>query len=359
MPPKPPPLVPAAAELDLLRSEAEAAGLDAVGFADASPLDRARTEIERRIADGFDAGMSFTFKNPARSTDLTRSIPWARSVVVGARAYGAGARPDGEGPHAEVARFAQGDHYGALRASLASVAHVLRSWGWRTVVLADDNSTVDRELAHRAGLGWFGKSANLLLPRRGSWFVLGCVVTDAPLPPADQPVPDGCGVCRRCLDDCPTGAIVAPGVVDANRCLAWVLQRPGDIPEHLRPAVGTRLYGCDVCQDVCPPNLRWVRPTGSVPVDGPGAAVDVVELLLADDGQLLHDFGRWYLHDRDPRWLRRNALVVLGNSAVTPGTRVRAVLDRYRAGPDPLLRSHAAWAAERLGITSAPTAEAG
>src|SRR6185295_8008395 len=103
---------------------------------------------------------------------------------------------------------------------------------------ADDNSLVDREAAYLAGLGWYGKNANLLLPGQGSWFVLGSVVTDAPLPVAAAPATDGCGGCRRCLDGCPTGAIVAPGVVDARRCLAWLEQRPGPFPVEFRAALG-------------------------------------------------------------------------------------------------------------------------
>ena len=125
-------------------------------------------------------------------------------------------------------------------------------------MVADDNALVDREAAYRAGLGWYGKNANLLLPGEGSWFVLGSVVTDAPAAPPSRPrrCADGCGTCTRCLDGCPTGAIVAPGVVDARRCLAWLLQVEGAFPREHRVALGDRLYGCDDCQEVCPPNRR-------------------------------------------------------------------------------------------------------
>ena len=135
-------------------------------------------------------------------------------------------------------------NYATLRTSLGVVADELRSVGHRAVVLADDNALVDREAAHLAGLGWFGKNANLLLQGSGSWFVLGSVITDAVLP-ASTPVVDGCGACRRCIDACPTGAIVEPGVIDAARCIAWVLQKPGVIDSSLRGAIGDRIYGCD------------------------------------------------------------------------------------------------------------------
>ena len=134
--------------------------------------------------------------------------------------------------------------------------------GWRARVVADDNALVDRAAAERAGLGWFGKNSNILLPGAGSWFLLGSVVTDAPLPTA-APVGDGCGSCRRCLSACPTGALVGPGVLDARRCLAWLLQATGVFPFEFRVALEGRIYGCDDCQDVCPANRLVARVGGS------------------------------------------------------------------------------------------------
>jgi epoxyqueuosine reductase len=226
------------------------------------------------------------------------------------------------------------------------MARLLRDAGWRAVVVADDNAMVDREVAWQAGLGWFGKNANLLLPGRGSWFVLGSVVTDAPLPASRGPVADGCGSCRRCIDGCPTGAIVAPGVVDARRCLAWLAQRAGVFPREHRVALGDRIYGCDDCQEVCPPN-RHQEASAADP--DAVAWLDLLDLLAAPDHELLARHGRWYLAGRDPRWLRRNALIALGNVGDAGDSRVIATLDRNLRHADPMLRSHAAWAARRLG----------
>jgi epoxyqueuosine reductase len=337
--------------MEALRVIASHHGIRHLGVAPATVLERAREALHERREAGLAAGMAFTYRNPDRSTDPGRAVPGARSVIVGARSYltteDDPSRPPG--PHARVARYAWADHYAPLRTGLRAIAARLEASGHRATAFADDNAIVDREVAHLAGLGWFGKNANLLLPGGGSWFVLGCVITTAEYPVA-TPVPDGCGSCRRCLDACPTDAIVAPGVIDANRCLAWVLQAPGPIPVHLRDAVGDRIYGCDDCQDVCPPTVRLGPRHRLAPAAPAEAWIDVLELLDADDATLLDRHGRWYISGRDPRWLRRNALVVLGNTADPDDGRVIATLGRYRQHDDPILAEHARWASGRLGI---------
>jgi epoxyqueuosine reductase len=324
-------------------------GIVRIGVAPAEVLERARAELHRRAAAGLDGGMGFTYRNPDRSTDPRRVVAEAASVIVAARPYLAEVEPERPpGPQGRVARYAWVDHYAPLRDGLRAMVQRLRAAGERAVLLADDNSIVDREIAHRGGLGWFGKNANLLLPGLGSYAVLGCVVTTASYP-VSSPAPDGCGTCTRCLPACPTGAIVAPGVIDANRCLAWLLQRPGTFPVEFREALGDRLYGCDDCQEACPPTVR-LGPRHAVPIERDLAQpwVDVLELLESSDEDLLARHGRWYLADRDPRWWRRDALLVLGNVGDPDDPRTLAVLSRYAADPDPFLREHAEWAVERL-----------
>ncbi len=235
------------------------AGLAAAGVALVEPFEATRRHLYERREAGLHGGMAFTYRNPDRSTDPGRILAGARTLVVGAFSYSRRppAAPAGsEAPvaPARVARYAWSDVYGELHVALAAGAARLRSAGYRAVIVADQNSLVDREAARRAGLGWYGRNANLLLPGQGSWFVLGSVVTDASLVPS-EPVAPACGSCTRCLGSCPTGAIVASGVVDARRCLAWLLQRPGPFPREWRVALGDRMYGCDDCQEVCPPNL--------------------------------------------------------------------------------------------------------
>lgn len=343
--------VPTAADLVAL---GRARGLDAVGVTPVEPFATTRRHIERRRAAGLHGGMRFTYLRPERSCDPGAALPGARALVVAARSYrravaGPAGPRDATRPQGRVARYAWADHYGELRTALTAVARELRSAGWRARVLADDNALVDREAAYRAGLGWYGKNANLLLPGEGSWFVLGSVVTDAPLAGTGQRAGDGCGTCTRCLDGCPTGAIVAPGVVDARRCLAWLLQDDGAFPREHRVALGDRIYGCDDCQEVCPPNRRVDRAVPAPPVDGADATVDLLDLLAATDDELLDRHGRWYVPRRQARYLRRNALIVLANVADPADGRVATALRAALAAPDGLVRAHAVWAARRLG----------
>lgn len=363
---------------DALAELGRSAGLDRMGICDAEVLDRARAEIVRRRDLGLSDTMQFTFRNPERSTDPSRALAEARSLIVGARRYVAGSSDDGTNSPgdvvARVAKYAQADHYSALRQALEVVADRLRNDGHRATVFVDENNLVDREVAWKAGLGWFGKSANILLPGGGSWYVLGSVVTTAILQPAARRVPDGCGTCNICIDACPTRAIVSDGVIDARRCLAWLVQKGGIFPFEFRVAVGDRIYGCDDCQETCPPNVRFLsrRPQSTDPSDPSGqfgvepsqphriekgvtdswaSGVDVFTFLESEDQSLLDTFGRWYIADRDPKWLRRNALIILGNVAPIPvSEKVRRTIERYLTHEDVFLRAHAVWASARLGL---------
>ncbi len=338
--------------IEEIRESLGSAGITHVGVTTAEPLLDAREALHDRKQQGLHGDMEFTYRDPERSTDPRRAVEGARSVIVAARPYLTGSDPEHPpteaGPHARVGRYAWVDHYAPLRRPLRDVCRQMRRADHRAVAFADDNSIVDRAVAHRAGLGWYGKNANLLLPGAGSWFVLGCIVTTARYEPADAPVADGCGTCRRCIDDCPTGAIVAPGVIDANRCLSWVLQKPGTVPSEFRGAIGDRIYGCDDCQDACPISVR-LGPRHAVDLDDAADAwVDAIELLDADDEWIDQRYGHWYIADRDMRWLRRNALIVIGNVGDPSDARVRSTVDNYRCGIDPLLAEHAAWATARL-----------
>ncbi len=342
-------------------------GLSAVGIASADPFEVTRVDLVDRKRRGLHGGMQFTYRNPERSTDPRRILANARSLVVGAWSYREEEQGDAEGdgrgdqgahgptrPVGRVARYARSDHYASLRGALGPLADHLRRGGWRATVVCDDNALVDRAAAHRAGLGWFGKNALVLVPGLGSWFVLGTVVTDAPLqtPPLSVPAPHGkgCGSCSACMRGCPTGALVAPGVLDARRCLAWLVQAPGSFPEEHRIALGDRIYGCDECQRVCPINRIADRRNPPPPArTGTEPTVDLLELLWASDGALLDAHGRWYISGRDPRYLRRNALIALGNVGDGQDPETERTLDHWLGANDPMLVEHARWAARQLG----------
>jgi len=347
------------AQVEELRQVGLDAGLSAVGTCAIGSWTHTRGLLESRRADGLAGGMAFTYRKPARSTEPGRIIRNARSLVVGAWSY-AQSVPAAPGPaSARVARYATADHYAHMDAALGVIAAHLRARGHRCVVTSDDNALVDREAAWRAGIGSAGKNANILLPGQGSWFVLGSVVTDADLPTARTPVPDACGSCRRCLDGCPTGAIVAPGVVDARRCLAWMLQAPGEFPREWRVTLGDRLYGCDDCQEVCPPNRRAdaavngaLTATDPPLEDDPGSWVDAIAALGLTDDELLARFGRWYIPGRDPGVLRRNLLLVIANVAPADAPGLTDALRTHLRHRDDVVAATAAWAAIRTGHAS-------
>lgn len=354
---------PGSLRTDLERALLDA-GLDAVGFTSVDAFPEVRRSLESRRAAGQHAGMSFTFRNPQRSTEPDRLLRRATSIVVAALGYVEPEPPRPGGPAARVARYAWRDHYQDLRTALGAGVEVLRAAGHRATVVTDQNGLVDRAVAHRAGIGWWGRNSNLLIPGAGSWFVLGSIVTDAELPEDTEPVPDGCRTCTRCLTACPTAAIVDDGVIDARRCLAWLVQDTGVFPRAFRIPLGDRLYGCDDCQDVCPPGRRTLTgQSGSgqsvsgqpVPVEIDrtrhlDAWVPVLGLLEATDDELAERYGRWYIPNREVRYLRRNALVVLGNIGDGADAAQRMAVDRFVRDDDPLLRAHAVWTAARLGL---------
>jgi epoxyqueuosine reductase len=324
-------------------------GVDRTGVCTAERFDEVAVALRRRVETGMHGGLGFTFADPERSTDVRRSFPWAERLFVAGRAYlpEAGSPGPPAAGTVRVARFATTDHYGPLRACLEEIGRELEYAGFRAAVLVDDHRLVDRAAAVRAGVGWWGKNTMVLAPAVGPWMLLGSVVTDAPLE-LSRPMERDCGTCVACLPACPTGALVAPGVLDARRCLAAVLQQPGSIPIELRAAVGDRLYGCDDCLDACPPGSKLLDRT-----TGTGGRHRALELLALDDRSLLDRFAHFYVPKRRPSLLRRNALVVLGNSGDENDV---GLISGYLGNRRPELRIAAAWALGRIGGSMARAA---
>ena len=319
-------------------------GLAAVGAAPVGPYEETERLIRERKARGLFDTMGFTTTRPEVSCHPETLLQGARSVVAAALScYTPGPEPQpGEG---RLPRYAWSDRYGELRAKLEALGERLGG-SWR--VLVDDNAHVDREAAVRAGLGFYGKSTMLIAPGAGTWIVLGTLVTTVEIEPG-EPVRPGCGSCTLCIDACPTGALDVPGTLDAGLCLSWLSQRRAPIPVELREALGDVVYGCDICQDVCPWNRGPERrragealPATAEPV------VSLVDWLRTDPTELRARYPRLYVQRNDPGVLRRNAVVALGNSG---GAEHLAVLDAIAAG-DRLaagdVTEHAVWAAARL-----------
>jgi len=337
----------AAAYTEQLLALGAAKGIDRLGVAPATTMQRARETLHARKSVGLHDTMQFTYRNPDRSTNPQVSVPNAQAMIVGACSYATDSPPEPQQLSARVARYAWANYYDSLRAGLGAVSEALQADGWNAQVFVDHNALVDRESAYLAGLGWYGKNANLLINGAGSFFVLGSVVTDAPLVVNERPVDDGCGACRRCLDSCPTNAIVEPGVIDAAKCLAWLVQKPGVFNRDYRVALADRVYGCDSCQDVCPPTTRLGITTKPSVVR---AWIPILHMLEMDDAQLLESVGQWYIAGRNPMWVRRNLLIVLGNIGSATDEGVRNAIQKFCEHAEPMLRAHAIWSAARLGL---------
>lgn len=319
-----------------------AEGLDVIGVTGVEPFASTAVEIQRRKSRGTSGRLRFTLADP-RSTDVSRSVPNAQSLVVGGRSYvpEVGPPPADDDAVGHVARFAVGDRYAPLRTALSAIAARLHDAGHEAEVLIDDNRLVDRAAAVRAGVAWWGKSTMAIAPKYGPWLLLGTVVTTAELD-ADQPMMRDCGTCDSCIPACPTGALDEIGRLDATKCIAYWLQTPGVIPVTLRKPIGQRIYGCDECLVACPPGQK-IAKTGEADVT---PSVDLLSVLTGDDADLLASYGHFYIPRRNPAYLRRNALVAAanhGDPAILPA--VLALLTH----PLSDVRAHAVAAAHALG----------
>jgi epoxyqueuosine reductase len=322
----------------LLDELAEELGLDVVRATRAEPYEETERHIRERRARGLFADMRFTMAQPEVSCHPETLVPGARTVVSAALCYYA---PEGErGPgDGRLPRYTWSDAYAELREKLDELG---RRLGGSYRVLVDANQHVDREAAARSGVGFYGKNTLLITRRHGSWVVLGTLVTDVELEPS-PPLGLDCGNCRLCIDACPTGALDEPGTLDATKCLSYWTQAPAPIPEAYRRPLGAQVYGCDICQDVCPWNRGVEKRRGHAE---PGEAhVSLLEWLTLPADELRRRYDRLYVPRNDGRWLRRNALVAAGNVG---GEAERAAVASFADDEDEMLRDHAQWALARM-----------
>jgi epoxyqueuosine reductase len=288
---------------------AEELGIDVVGAAPAESYAETERHIRERRARGLFADMRFTMAQPNVSCHPEKLLPNARTVVSAALCYYAEEPPRPPG-HGRLPRYTWYDAYAELRDKLEELG---RRLGGAYRVLVDENQHVDREAAARAGVGFYGKNTMLITRRFGSWVVLGTLVSDRELE-STQPLGLDCGSCTLCIEACPTGALDEPGTLDATKCLSYWTQSPHALPPEYAPELGAQVYGCDICQDVCPWN-RGIekRRAGQALPAGAEPHVDLVEWLESDPDDLRGRYARLYVPRNDGRFLQRNARIALEN----------------------------------------------
>jgi epoxyqueuosine reductase len=335
---------------EIVKSLALEAGLDAAGIATAEPdiqaLERAREQVSRGLKPKWD------LKDLEKRFDPCWELAGARSVLVAANGY-LESGPESLGkpgvPHGRIARYNWSNYYQDTRAKLQKVADRLSEevGGFFEYKIFSNGRLAEKPLAVRAGIGWYGKHGIITTYELGSWIVIGLLITNLDLKP-DQPVAEGCGDCRACLDACPTGAIVEPRVVDSRRCLQWISSRQMSLSDEIKNLWGDRLYGCTVCQDACPLNKK-VRPREKRPGYGRvGPSLPLIPILQMTESE----FRQKYLGNQMAEsWvsfgaIQRNAAVALGN--IGDKAAIPALENAVKISRSPEVREHAAWALSKL-----------
>jgi epoxyqueuosine reductase len=339
-----------------LRRRARELGFDACAVARAAPLERDRARLEDWLARGRHAGMHWLTREPATRADPRALLPGCRSVLVLAMNYWPGAEqaatPDGR---ARVALYARGrDYHKVFSRRLKTLAGWLdETTGGTSRVFVDTGPVLERAWAERAGLGWIAKNANLLTRELGSWLLLGEVLTTAPLEGESEPGTDFCGSCTACIDGCPTGALVANGVVDSDLCISyWTIEHRGSVPPERRAGMGNWIFGYDVCQEVCP----WNRAFALSPEEdlferrADLRGLDPSEIVAMDEATFRSRYSGTSLMRAKWEGMRRNACIVIGNRARSEDL---PALIPLLADDDSVVAGHAAWAVASIGGESA------
>jgi len=339
-------------------------GFDVVGIASADIFHERGETTKERVSEGLMDGLPwFTEQRVERGADPANMLPGAQSIISLALSHhheDAAEAPDSQ-PRGRIARYAWGEDYHRVfarkvRAFIETLPEVTGVENIGTRWYTDTGPMLDRAVAERAGVGWFGKNTNILTSQ-GSWMLLAQIITTLNLTP-DEPLKKTCGACNICVDACPTGAIVAPYVLDNRKCISYLtIENRGPIPRELRPLIGDWIFGCDVCQDVCPVNRKAQvgKAYAELTQDADNRArPELVELLELDDDGFRERFRQSAVLRARPEGMRRNVCIALGNIA-DPAT-VPPLARILREDSSPIVRSHAAWALGRIRTEDAITA---
>ncbi len=333
-----------------IRRKARALGFTAVGFAPAGPLEGAEF-YARWVALGYAGQMDYLKRHLDKREDPRRMVPGAQTAICLGMDYYQPTPATSDPLRGRIACYARGDDYHALvKKRLAALwEFVLAEAGEQTKgrYFVDTAPVLERELAQRAGLGWWGKNTCLIDKRRGSYFFLAEIITDLALD-YDEPAPDHCGTCTRCLDACPTDAFPEPYVLDARRCISYLnIELKGAIPRDLRQDMGLWIFGCDICQEVCPWNRR-AAPAAEPAYQSRAGLGDptLLDLIQLDREAFNARFRHNPVKRPKRRGFLRNVAVALGNSGMQAA--VPALISALD-DEEPLVRGHVAWALGQLG----------
>lgn len=306
--------------------------------------------FQRWLAGGKHGTMGYLERSAAKRIDPQQVLAGARSIIVLANSYFAPEKPEASGLRGITARYARyADYHDLLASRLAALTGAIQEIGGpetRSLWYTDTGPILERDAAQRAGLGFAGKHTNLISRKLGNWFFISEIITTLELA-TDLPEKNRCGSCVRCIDACPTRAITAPFQLDARRCISYLtIELKGSIPEELRPGIGNRIYGCDICLEACPWN-RFARE-GSVMKEHARDDFDqplLLELLALDQAAFKKRFAGTPVLRTKRRGLLRNVCVALGNigtAEALPALQLAAV------DPEPLIAEHAQWAIGRI-----------
>ncbi len=337
-------------------------GFDLVRVTGAEEFVKDRDVTLNKIKAGHMDGLHwFTESRVRRGADPETLMPGARSIICLGLSYLDEQAEEFTSPNkGKVARYARvKDYHKVMKRRIKAFVRGLEERleiPLKAKWYVDDGPMLDRAAAARSGLGWFGKNTNILTSSHGSWILLGQVITNLELEP-DPPLKKTCGTCVRCIDNCPTSAIVAPFVVDNARCISYqTIENRGVIPLEMRPLIGNWVFGCDICQDVCPVNRRGQTPLQPIPkveTIKPTGELDLAELLELTEAEFLSRFQGTSIMRAKRVGLQKNACVALGNDRSEAG--VPALISAL-INPEPLVRGHAAWALGAIATSDALSA---
>lgn len=337
--------------MESLKQKAKEIGFDAIAITHAQPFHKSYDQLQ--ALQEANLYPKFVEEDLNLRTDPSLILPNVKSLVSVALGYET-VQPQNSPLSGSISRYAWGEDYHHI---FPQLLHKFAQWLQEAYqvndfkIAVDTSPLIDRAIALRAGLGWLGKNCCVFAPDLGSWIFLGTILVDRELPITNhKPLPSPCGDCNLCIQACPTGALFAPYQINPNICISYLTQMKGMIPHHLRAKIGTKLWACDTCQQVCPENKKTISPNHPFFQPILGTSIPVIPLLNISNREFRERFGKTALAWRGRGVLQRNAAIVVGNLRATEGIEELA---KSLKDPKPMVRATAVWALQKIGNTKA------